>query len=381
MKNGYLTWVEVSKSALNHNIKIFRELLGDNVILCPCVKSNAYGHGLVEVAKTYLESGANWLSVNSIYEAEKLRQAKIKSPIYIMGYVDFENLEKVVDLNCRIVMYNIETIEKLNQIAKKKNKEVPIHVKIESGLNRQGVLDKDLDEFIRKVREMECIKLEGVCSHLANVEDVTNHEYAKNQLKRFKLSVEKMEKEYGSIPIKHIANSAATLLFNDMHFEMVRPGIASYGLWPSKETYISWLEKTGYEIELKPAFSWKAKIAQIKEIPAGEYIGYGCAFKSSHKMRIAVIPVGYYDGYDRGINNGYVLVKGRRAAVLGRIAMNIIVIDVTNFPELEVEDEVVLLGQGEKENVSADDIATWAGTINYEITTRVNEMIPRIMVE
>lgn len=381
MQNGYLTWIEVSTAALKHNISVFRELVGPKTILCPCVKSNAYGHGLIEVSKVFVDAGADWLSVNSIYEAEALREAGINIPIYIMGCVDSKYLYKIFDLNCRLAVYNQSTIEQLEEIAAIKKQKAKIHIKIEAGLNRQGVLSHHLLEFVEKIKKSPNLELEGACSHLANVEDVTNHEYARYQIEIFNRAIQQVEAKFGKIPIKHIANSAATLLFDDMHMEMVRPGIATYGLWPSKETYITLIEKTDYKIKLIPAFTWKAKIAQIKTIPAGEYIGYGCTYKTSNTTKIAIIPIGYYDGYDRGISKGYVLVKGRRAAVLGRIAMNIIVIDVTDFPGLRVEDEITILGQGEKENVTADDIATWAGTINYEIPTRVNEYIPRVMVE
>jgi len=182
------------------------------------------------------------------------------------------------------------------------------------------------------------------------------------------------------IPLKHSANSAATLLFPETHFEMVRPGIATYGMWPSDETFLSFSGERDAKISLVPALSWKTKIAQIKTVPSGEFIGYGCTYKTTRDSKIAILPVGYYDGYDRGISGAHVLIHGKRAALRGRVCMNIIMVDVTDIPEASLEDEVVLMGKSGEEVISPEQFAKWAGTINYEVTTRINERIPRIYV-
>jgi alanine racemase len=161
---------------------------------------------------------------------------------------------------------------------------------------------------------------------------------------------------------------------------MVRAGIATYGLWPSNETYISYMKESSYEFELKPVFAWKTIIAQIKTVGSGEFIGYGCTYKTTRDTKIAILPVGYYDGYDRCTTGAHVLVRGRRAPVRGRVCMNIIMVDITDIPEAEVEDEVVLIGKNGEEKISMELFAQWAGTINYEIPTRINERIPRIVV-
>ena len=177
------------------------------------------------------------------------------------------------------------------------------------------------------------------------------------------------------------ANSAATILFPETHFDLVRVGISSYGMWPSKETYVSYLNERNNGFSLIPAFTWKTKIAQIKDIPPGEYIGYGCTFRTTHDTKLAILPVGYYDGYDRGVSNGYVLVHGKRAFLRGRVCMNIIMADVTDIPEAALEDDVVLIGKSGDEMISAEQFASWASTINYEATTRVNDRIPRILID
>lgn len=375
-----LSIVEISKEALRNNIQQIRTLVGPNRILCSCVKANAYGHGLVETSKIFLESGANWLSVNALFEAKALREAMIGNPIYIMGYVPLSDLEEAAVLDCRLVVYNKETIEKLGEITNKMKQPVKVHIKLETGNNRQGILQNELLEFVNYSKKFKFIEIEGLATHFANIEDTTDHSYAEKQLNIFKESIDMMQKNGIEIPIKHCANSAATILFPETYFDMVRPGISCYGMWPSTETYISYVKKGGGEFSLTPAFSWKTKIAQIKIVPAGEYIGYGCGFRTTHETRLAILPVGYYDGYDRGVNGGHVLIRGKRAPVRGRVCMNIIMVEITDIPDARVEDEVILIGKDGDEQITAEQFGQWAGTINYEVTTRVNERISRIFV-
>lgn len=375
-----LVWVEISKDALKANIKTFRSLTGEGTILAPCVKANAYGHGLIETAKIFLESGANWLSVNSLYEAKALREAGITAPIYVLGYIALSDLEEVLNLDLRIVVYNKETVSHLGEIADRSGKKANIHIKIETGNNRQGVIKEEIVDFVQYILSFKNLEIEGLSTHFANIEDTKDHSYAESQLSRFN-EIAAMVEDLGiKISLKHSANSAATLLFPETHFEMVRPGIATYGMWPSDETFLSFSSERKMEVSLSPALSWKTKIAQIKVVPEGEFIGYGCTYKTTRETKIAILPVGYYDGYDRGISNSHVLIRGKRAALRGRVCMNIIMVDVTDIPEASLEDEVVLLGQDFDEVISAEQFAKWANTINYEVTTRINDRIPRIYV-
>lgn len=377
-----LNKVEISREALTNNIRTFRSLVGDK-ILCPCVKANAYGHGLVECSRIFLEAGADWLSVNSLYEAVTLRDAGIDSPIYVLGYIPLDFLKKAVDLDLRMVVYNRETVEKLGEIGKK----VRIHLKVETGNNRQGIDIDKLVDFAKFANGFENIELEGLSTHFANIEDTTNHDFAGKQLVRFIEACKILDIAGIKIPIRHCANSAATILFPETHFELVRVGIAAYGMWPSNETYVSFVQKQREDssplrdLSLKPAFKWTSKIIQLKDISEGEYIGYGCTYRTTRKTRVAVIGTGYYDGYDRGVSNkAHVVVNGKRAPVLGRVCMNLIMADVSDVPAVSVEDDVVLIGTDGEETVSAELFAGWAGTINYEVTSRVNDRIPRIVV-
>lgn len=368
-----LTWVEISKSALKNNIQQFRKLVGPDCILCPPVKANAYGHGLVGCGQAFVDAGADWLAINSIEEAIALREVGIKNPLYLLGYVALSNLEKAVDLECRLVVYNKETIDALGSIGKP----VKVHVKLETGTNRQGVLLSELVDFAKYIGRFSNIELEGLSSHFANIEDTTDHSYAEKQLVDFNEGFKRLEQEGFKIKLRHCSNSAATILFSKIHYEMVRPGIACYGMWPSNETYVSYLKDHGEDFKLEPAFSWKTTIVQIKTIPAGEYIGYGCTYKTTHVTKLAILPVGYYDGYDRCVSGAYVLIRGKRAPVRGRISMNVVVVDVTDIEDAALEDEVVLIGRSGDEVIRAEDFAKFAGTINYEVVTRVNERITR----
>lgn len=377
---GHLTRVEISRSALENNIRQFRNITGKDTLICPCVKANAYGHGIVEVAAVYLNAGADWLCVNSVHEAELLRCNGIDAPILILGYICLKDIRKALELDCRLVVYNTSAVDEIAKQAKETGITPKVHIKIETGCNRQGVEEKELPGFVNRIKSAGGIKIEGLSTHFANIEDTTDHSYAEHQVVRFKNAAKVLE-TLGIPPVlKHCANSAATILFPEFHFQMVRFGISGYGLWPSNETFVSFKQHKNSEFKLMPALSWKTVIAQIKTVAQGGFIGYGCTYKTSHETRLAVLPVGYYDGYDRGIAGGFVLIHGKRAPIRGRICMNIIMVEVTDIPEAGVEDEVVLIGKSGDDCITAEMFAGWAGTINYEVTTRINERIPRIIV-
>ncbi|HOK40781.1 MAG TPA: alanine racemase [bacterium] len=380
-----LMWVEISKSNLINNIEELKKNLPKNTIFSAVVKSNAYGHGMIEVSKIVTEYGINWLCVNSLAEALELKDNGIKANILILGYIQLSEIELAIKNNFRFTVYNIETIKQCEKILKA-NKEIVanIHLKLETGTNRQGILEKDLEKFIRYINKIPNLIIEGVSTHYANIEDTTDHSYAKMQLENFKRMSKYIEDNYKKENkiLKHTACSAAVILFKETYFDMVRAGISLYGLWPSKETYLSTILLNKEPIKLKPVLSWKTKIAQIKTIPANSYISYGCTFKTVRKTKIAIIPVGYYDGYRRIFSNkSYVLVKNQRAKICGRVCMNMFIIDVTDIKNVKVEDEVILIGSCKNDSVSADTLAPLAETINYEIVTQINPYIKRVIVK
>lgn len=376
-----LTWVEISRTALHDNIARLRSLIGPSTLLCACVKANAYGHGLCEAGRIFIDAGADWLSVHSLQEAARLRRHGLACPLYIMGPVDAADYTEALQLDCRLVVYNASDLAAIAQAARACGKPARLHVKIETGTNRQGVGFDALEALCAAISDSPDLVLEGCATHFANIEDTTDHSFAEAQLRRLKSALELLAGRGIRAPIVHCANSAATLLLPESHFNMVRPGIAAYGMWPSNETYVSFVRERSNGFTLTPALTWKARIAQLKDLPSGEYIGYGCTFRTSHPTRLAVLPAGYYDGYDRGIAGGHVLIHGQRAPIRGRICMNLLMAEVTDISDVNTGDEAVLLGNDGEERISAEQMARWASTINYEVTTRINERIPRIITD
>jgi len=377
-----LTWVEISRAALTHNVAEFRKLVGEDRLVAGVVKANAYGHGIREVARILLQAGVDWLAVHSLDEGLALRGAGIDSPIILLGYVPLADLREAVERELRITVYNCETVEKLGTITDELGKRSYLHLKLETGTQRQGLLEEDIPGLIEILRSHRNLILEGLSTHFANIEDTTDHSYAKGQLGEFVRLSERIEENGVSVPIRHAACTAAALLFPETYFQMVRLGIGLYGLWPSKETYVSGLEKGDEMPDLRPVLTWKTRIAQLKTIPRGSYVGYGCTYRTTRRTRLAVLPLGYYEGYPRALSNvGRVLVRGVRAPIRGRVCMNNFMVDVTDIPEAVLEEEVVLLGRQGDEVISAESLAGMVGSINYEIVARINPMLPRVVVE
>jgi len=382
MSSEHLSWVEISRKALANNISVARAHLNPRIKIMAVVKANAYGHGILPVAAIAGEEGADFFGVNSIQEAVLLRNAKIKKPILVLGYVPYAALRDAVNHDISLVVYNVETLNRLQQVCAKAKKDARIHIKVETGLNRQGVCRSELANFFEVVKSKKNLIVEGMSTHYANIEDTTEHSYARLQLENFKEAYEMAKFAGIEVKYRHTACTAATILFPEVHFEMVRFGIGLYGMWPSKETKISAYERNIGEFNLMPVLSWKTRVAQVKDVEANSYVGYGCTDFVTQKSRVAILPVGYYDGFDRKLSNvGFVLIRGMKAPLLGRICMNMCIVDVTNIPGVVPEDEVVLLGRSGEEVITAETLASKIGTINYEVVTRINESIPRLVVD
>jgi alanine racemase len=373
--------VEISRAALVHNIREFRRLIGPRRKFLAVVKANAYGHGLLEVAAAAVREGVDWLGVNSVEEGLTLRGAGLTTPILVLGYAPLEALEDAVSRDIRLTVYNRETVARLARLAGALGKTVRVHVKLETGTWRQGVAAGELAAFVRDIRRRPGLVVEGLSSHFANIEDTTKHDYPRRQLATYRAAGRALQAAGLRVPLKHMSCTASTILFREPGFNLCRVGIGLYGLWPSKETYLSCFLDRKEPLSLEPVLAWKARIAQIKRVPAGADIGYGGTYRTTRRTVLAVIPVGYFDGYDRGLSNvAYVLAKGRRAPVRGRVAMDFFMADVTDIPGLRLEDDVTLLGADGRERISAEDLAGLAGTISYEILARINPLLPRVVV-
>jgi len=377
--------VEINLKNLAHNVEKLKGLLRPPTKFMAVVKANAYGHGMISCARSAINAGADWLGVVDIKEALALRDSKIKAPILVLGYVDPKDFFVAADNNISIAIVNFEQLGQLSngQMAKLlKNKKIKIHLKIETGINRLGFVEENWPKLIKKLKELpKNIIIEGIYSHFASVEE---HDlpYAKKQIDKFKKFKKLFESRYklktkSHKPIYHMAASASAMILPESHFDMVRCGISIYGLWPSRET------KTNFQFlisnfRLKPVLSYKTKIVQVKEVEKGELVGYGCTYRAPKKMEIAVLPVGYYEGIDRGLSNsGKVLISSQECPIIGRICMNMTVIDISRL-NVKPGEEVVLVGEQGNKEITADDWANRLNTINYEITTRIPEHIPRI---
>ncbi len=386
------TWIDVSRAALTHNIDVLRTAsrrAGGEPVLCVMVKGNAYGHGLLPAAQALLDAGTHWLAVHDISEVQTLRHAGITAPIYVVGYLSPDQARAAVRMDTRFVLYDAQVLIAAAEEARSLGKLARVHVKVETGNNRQGLRHEAALALCRLVANTPGALLEGLATHFADIEDTTDHRFANRQLERFRQTADAIHTELGLTErlLVHASNSAALLLWPDVVGKMARFGIAAYGLWPSKETWLSVCELGQKPVELRPALTWKTVIAQIHDVPAGEYVGYGRTWRAVRNTRVAVLPVGYYDGYDRGLSNiGKVLVGGVRAPIIGRIAMNMTMIDVTDSATARVGAEVVLLGEqttpdgNDSDRISADETAAWLGTIHYEVVTRIAEHIERRLV-
>jgi alanine racemase len=371
----HTNWCEIDVTQLSRNVRYFKDLVGPDCILAIPVKANGYGHDMVIASKAFLSGGADWLCVHSIQEAQMLRHSGIVAPIHLVGPVPVSVISKVSVLNLSMVVYTHETVDALIEAGVR----VRVHLKLETGNNRQGVDGPACLELAKRIEASEHLILEGLCTHFSDIEDTTDHGFARAQIARFESVVAELSAAKINVRLRHVANTAATLLWSNLPYELVRVGIGAYGLWPSKETRIATLIAEQKVPSLLPALAWKCQISQVKDVEEGQFVGYGRTFRTTHASRIAVLPVGYFDGYDRKASNrGFVLCRGKRAPVVGRVCMNMTMIDVTHIEGVSIGDEIVLMGLQGSECISAEDMAGWTGTINYEVISRIGTHVPRI---
>lgn len=380
-----LVWVELSAEALAENICFLLSFCGEQApLFCAPVKANAYGHGLTEIVRLLSQQPVDYLAVHSLEEASAVRRARWKKNILTVGYIPLSGVAEALKLEIEPTIYNLENLQTWKTAAKKLNKVAQIHIKVETGANRQGAAGTRLSELFDIIRKSRNLNLKGLSTHFANIEDTTDHSFALLQLKRFKSALKLCDKHGLRPEIRHTAASAAHLVMPDTRFDMIRPGIALYGHWPSKETLVSFRHSHPHqskEIALRPVLSLKSRLAQIKTIGKGQTVGYGLTFQAQRRMKIGVLPLGYYDGLPRALSDcAYALVNGVRAPYLGRVSMNNIVIDLSAVGQVGLENEVTLIGSSGSARVTMEQIATWSSTINYEALTRIGAHLPRLVV-
>ena len=378
MTQGVRTWVEIDSEALRHNAEQFLRFIPADTRLMAVVKSNAYGHGLSTVSKILTGisdfRARGWFGVDSLVEGLRLRREGIKNPILVLGYTLPARMREAAKEKIALTISNPESLKAIVELRTRP----AIHIKIDTGMHRQGFLPKDIPGVLKVLKRAK-IAPQGVYTHFASAKDSEDPHYTQRQYAEFQKSILALEQAGFRNLICHAAATGGALLFPEMHLDMVRVGMGLYGYWPSPE---SKKKQRELGIVLKPALAWKTIIAEVKEIPEGSYIGYDGTEVVSKRTIIAVLPIGYWHGYDRGFSKiGEVLVRGRRARVLGRISMDMTVIDVTDIPRVRVGDEVVLIGAQDKGAIWADELALKIGTTAYEFLTRINPLIKRIVVE
>lgn len=340
------------------------------------VKADAYGHGAVPVARIALKSGADRLGVALLEEAIQLRDQDVHAPIHILSEIPPEDYEasQVVARDLTPTVYQMPVAEKLSRAAVRAEKNVRVHIKVDTGMHRLGISvdPEEVIDFVRRIQKLPNLEVEGIFTHFA-MADKPQSDFTDRQFERFQQILKALEKNGIKVPIKHAANSAAIMTKPETHLDMVRAGISIYGLPPSSE-----LKQI---VQLEPALSLKTKISYLKRVPAGEGISYGLTYQTEKPTLIATLPVGYADGYSRSLSNrSEVLVRGKRARVAGTICMDQFMVDVNHIPNVKVGDEVTLIGRQGGEEITADEIAELMSTINYEVVCAIGKRVPRIYV-
>lgn len=370
MKNNFRTWIEINTKNLEKNISAMQLKLKKNVAFLLVVKANGYGCDAVIASKIALKRGACFLAVSYIEEAISLRNSGIKNPILMLTQPFNSDLNSVIDYDITPTIYSLNTAEELSKLAKQKNKKIKIHIKIETGLNRLGIKSKDVLGCISKIIELSNISVDGTYTHFADAYE-NNLTLSKMQLKIFENIVRQ-------IPFKinymHAANSAAVAWFSKSQFNLVRFGLAAYGLEPSTQKK--------YKPDLKNVFTWKTRVLAVRDIKKNENVGYGNNWHAPKDMKIAVIAVGYADGFRRTpINFGFVLCKGKKAPIIGNVMMQQSIIDITNIKgQVFFGEEIVIIGKQKKEIITPESIASNTGTINEEILTSISSNITRVLI-
>ncbi|MGB9814060.1 MAG: alanine racemase [Thermovenabulum sp.] len=369
------TRAEILLDNLKHNIKEVLRIKDRNSKFCAVVKADAYGHGAVEVSRIALSMGADYLAVAFLDEALVLRKEGIEAPILILGFTPEDQFDKIIENDITQTVFSFELAKKLSLKAREMGKSAKVHIKLDTGMGRIGFLAEtsSLPE-IEEIFNLPNIEVEGIFTHFAKA-DEKDKGFTFEQFDRFMTVVGKLENKGYKIPIKHVANSAAIIDLPETHLDMVRAGIMLYGCYPSDE-----VDKE--KVDLKPVMCFKTKIAHLKELEKGKPISYGGTFITQRKSKIATLPVGYADGYFRLLSSkGEVVVRGKRAKVVGRVCMDQCMIDVTDLEEIKVGDDVELFGEGRENGVTADEVAKMIGTISYEVLCAVSKRVPRVYIE
>jgi alanine racemase len=372
-RKGYRTWIELDTQAIASNIETFRALIDPEVKLLGVVKSNAYGHGLVDFTKHIVDNGVDWLGVDSLVEGQRLRKEGITKPMLVLGYTLPELIAHAADADISIAVSHSSTLEAIKGMDLPKK--IKVHIKVDTGMYRQGFLAHEVETVIEQLKNLNNkLEVEGLFTHFSSAKNPSFPQYTQKQIELFEVWREAF-KQAGFTPIVHASATAGTILFPQAHYDMVRIGIGLYGLWPSSEVR----EYAKSHLALKPVLSWKTIVSEIKKVPKDERVGYDGTEILRRDSILGVCPIGYWHGFPRALSSiGEVLVNGAIARVVGRVAMDMIVVDLTDCGNVKVLDEVVLIGKQNTIEVPTERVASLADASWYEIITRLNPLIKKI---
>lgn len=363
------TRAEVDLDAIAHNTQALKAL-APGARFMAVVKANGYGHGAVPVARAALAAGATWLGVATPEEGVELRAAGLDAPVLVLGYVDPAQAALVVAHDLRTALFHADLAEALAAAARIAGKEARVHVKVDTGMGRVGIQPAEAIAFLTALKRHAGLEVEGIFTHLATA-DEPHHDYAAQQIARFATMLQSLQEAGLQPPIRHTCNSAGTMLHPAGQYDLVRAGIALYGLPP--DPAVTW------PVQLKPALRWETRVAMIKRLPPGSPVSYGRTYVTTAEESIATLPVGYADGFSRLLTNrGEVLIRGHRCPVVGRVCMDQVMVKVPDGLAVQVGDPVVLIGQQNGEQITAGDMAARIGTINYEVVCAIARRVPRI---
>jgi len=361
------TWIEINLNAIEHNVKQFKSKLRPDCRFMAVVKADGYGHGAIEVAQAAIHAGADYLGVAFLDEALQIRNAGIDAPILVLGYTAPLYVKEAIQHDITVTLFSEDVLDAAIQYAAQIGKKAKIHLKVDTGMGRIGVRSKEEALLLaQKALSSPSAVLEGIFTHFADA-DSSDPSYTKQQFAKFMEVIRYLEENGINIPIKHCCNSAGTMNFSEFHLDMVRVGISLYGLLPSPDV-------AHQSLDLKQALTFKTKIAALKQVESGQAISYGCTYKTEQVTNIATIPVGYADGLSRLLSNrGTMIVRQQKVPVVGRVCMDQTMLDVSNIPNVEVGDEVIIYGDKQ-----IDEVAKLMGTINYEVVCLIGKRVPRI---
>lgn len=377
------TWAEISLTALRHNFRTVLSYVQPESTVCAVVKSDAYGHGAVQCARAMQQEGAKWFAVTNVDEALPLRKGGITGRILLMGGLLRGDEEAIIQLRLTPTVWDWNHLELLENAAEKLKvqRPIPIHLKVNTGMNRLGVDLKDLLSILEAIQSASHLTLEGVFSHFA-ASEVVDAPQGEEQLVRFREIVEKVEAMKMKPPLLHMANSAAIPSRTSSWFNMVRPGLSLYGYYLPFSSVITGTTDFSQELPVKRVLTWKSRIIQIREVEVGQPIGYSSGYVTEFPTKVAVVSVGYGEGLNRQLSSrGRVIIRNDYASIIGNISMSLTTVDVTGIPGVDVGDEVIIIGESANRKITAWEHATTASTIPYEILCNISSRVPRVYVE